>query len=162
PDVGGMSDFRLDFAASCLFGALLCVAVRSAFFRDTRWTLLFGVTAGALILTRTIYLAYLTPSMVLMRGLTLARWTRDPRGTPARVLNLAVAGATLVLVVLPSLLARWDRINTYYVAGHRSEEATMRAREFGVLTSLDHLTYYARSAISAHAGLPFLALGAIV
>ncbi len=159
-DLGGWGDFRLDFAAFCLLGTLLCIAIRSAFFRYTSWTLLFGVTAGALILTRTIYALYLAPGLLALTVVLWAFRSVDPTSR-RRVVNLVLAGLVLIVISVPSLLARWQAIQAYYLVGHRSEEA-IRAREFGVFTSLDHLTYYARSAIVDHGGVRFLLLGACV
>jgi hypothetical protein len=155
---GGIADFRLDFAALCLFGTLACVAIRSAFFRSVAWTMVFGVMAGVLLLTRTIYLAYLLPGLAAFVVLLLATRHFDGGRGRIRLLHLVGAGVVMGLMVLPSVLVRLQTITAYYVVGHRSEEATLRAREFGVSTSWEHVSYYARSAFVEHAGLTFVML----
>jgi hypothetical protein len=157
-DVGGMSDFRLDFAALCLFGTLACLAMRSASFRRAGWSALFGLVAGVLLLTRTIFVAYLLPGALIFAGVLLAARTRDREAVRVRLINLAMAGGIMAVIALPSLLPRVHAIAAYYVAGHTSSEAPLRAREYGAVTQLDHLAFYARSAIVTHAGPVFLVL----
>ncbi len=161
-DMGGMPDFRLDFAAFCVFGVLVCVAIRARLFRFRAWTVVFGVWVAALLLIRTIYLAYVAPGLALWLGVLLMVRHRPGVEARARLTNLTIAALIPALLWAPSLLLRWQAILAYYVYGHRSNEAALRAREFGVFSSWDHLTYYPRSVIDAHAGWPFLVLAAIV
>jgi hypothetical protein len=163
PTTGGMPDFRLDFAALCLFGAVICLAIRSAFFRHAGWTLLFALAVGVLILTRSIYLVHLAPGLGLLFLALLLGRKRRPDLARARLVNMTMAGVVIALISLPSLLLRWDVIRAYYASGHfASGEGPLRAREVGITSTLEALTFYLRSVFKAHAGGPFLILAALL
>ena len=123
---------------------------------------MFAIVVGVLILTRSIYLVHLAPGLGLLFLALLVGRRKRPDLAGGRVVNLMMAGVVIALIVLPSLLLRWDVISAYYGGHITSSEGALRAREVGVTSSLEALTYYLRSALAAHAGWPFLILAALL
>jgi hypothetical protein len=52
----------------------------------------------------------------------------------------------------PVVLAQWPGFYRYYFVGHSSNEATVRAAEFGIHTLRDHLLFYAHSVLTRQTG----------
>ena len=163
--VGGMFDFRIDFIASCLYGILFCLLLRSNGLRETSWLVWAAVCAWLLVSFRFITFVYLTGTFGLLVVALGVGWFRDPRrsglggpplirSTTARAIVLACA---CLGPVLPLLLLNWQAIKGYYVVGHlTSGEKSVRAKEFGANTAADHLLFYVRSLVNEHLGTPFL------
>jgi hypothetical protein len=160
-ELGGLPDFRLDFAANVLLTALGLLVVYSGGFRSRRASLVVGVVGGVACLTRTILLTYLGVGFGMWFVAALL-FRRRP-GMRARLINAVLAGALTAVVMLPALAAQFQALAAYYVSGHlTSNEGALRAREFGVITRWDHLTYYLHSAVVVHAGRLFAAGAALL
>ncbi len=162
--VGGLMDFRMDFAAMCVFGILLCAVLRAGLFASWRWSLLVGALAAYLIVLRFLTAVYLTGIMGLFVVFLVARlcWLRrDPvlrRQVWQRLLNIGLASLVVAGVVLPILCWRLDVLQRYYVEGHvTGEEKNIRALMDG-----HELLYYPRSLFKDHAGSSFMQLTALV
>jgi hypothetical protein len=159
-DVGGALDFRLDFAAFCLFGVFVCAVLRSDVLRRRGWALAVGAAASWLVLTRCLTLVYLTGMAGLLALYLLYRlWRATADGRRAarqRLAGLGLAGAVLAAVVLPVLWDRREQLWGYYVVGHvTGVEKFIRAGQ-GDLT-----WYYPVSLLRDHAGPAFLKLAGL-
>src|SRR5262249_30903394 len=100
---GGLFDFRLDFAAFCLYGVVVGLALRSGLFLSRRWSLAVGAATGVLLLTRHLTAPYAGVVFVGFFLFLCARWylrRHDPRVRAAvlrRLGGLALAGAVVAV-----------------------------------------------------------------
>lgn len=164
---GGLDDFRLDFAAFCLYGTFVTLAVRSDLFRRHGWALAAGATGTLCVLTRSLTSVYLGGVMTVWLAATAARLLRASGPAERADRRRQMGGALLcagwlVLVALPSLVVRARSLWNYYVVGHvTGVERAVRQAESGITTSLDALAYYPESLLTHHAGPTFLWLAVL-
>ncbi len=159
---GGLMDFRIDFIAWCLFGAVLSLIMRSRVFASWGWSAAVGVAAALLILFRYLtaaYLAAILGSVFLgLCGLLIARRHNDSdrRQHHRRLGGLALVAAMVLLLAGPIVWHRHDVIRAYYLGQFGTGEATVRQQEFGVHNRWDQLLFYPRSIKMDHTGRHFL------
>jgi hypothetical protein len=162
--VGGLFDFRIDFTACCQFGIFLCLVVRSGGFLLRRWSLLAGVAACLLGLTRFLSCIYLAGILgpLLAAFAALAWWRRHDAAARQlfvqRLINLSLVCLLLAAAVLPVLSHRARLIWKYYnhIPGG---DLTLRLQEAGITTLTDSLLFYPNSLLWHQTGIPFLVLG---
>lgn len=165
---GGLMDFRIDFVAFCLFGMLLCLAVRCQAFLQLRWSAAFGALAALLVLFRFITAVYLAGILGAFFLVILWKWWRGANETGRdaarrRLCGILIASGILWLSAGPALWRQREHLRNYYVVGHLTgPEKELRAAEFGVHTLADRLLYYPRSLWLDHLGLTLGTLGAAV
>jgi hypothetical protein len=155
--VGGIYDYRIDFAAMCLYGIWICFILWSGTFRNRGLSLIVGIIGSLLILLRFFTVIYVATVMggILLAGLYGMRGkTRSNRVAAAtRTFNVLAAGVITALIVLPRLVAARDALYNYYFVGHvLSDEKYIRAHELGIYSLRDHLLYYPLTIISDHIG----------
>ena len=123
-DAGSAVDFRLDHGAMCLMGITSILALLTAGFRSSRWSLALGVGIGITILERFITGVYFGAIFVVSLGWILAGPDRGPR-----LRNLLLSGAVASALALPLLWLNREGIYTYYWVGHISgAEGDIRAQ----------------------------------
>jgi hypothetical protein len=149
---GGLFDFRIDFAAFCVYGVFLAMALCSGFFTSRAWSIAAGLAAGLCVLNRHLTIAYFGGlAVVAAFGFGLLARTREGGGRwpAARVRSaLAAAGAALLVsgpVLWASRLAIWR----YYFVGPFGGDGEVRARAAGIGSGL---FFYPRSILSTHPG----------
>ena len=151
---GGVMDFRLDFAAFCLFGTLLAVMIRSELFRSRRWGLVAGLVAALLVWARILTLTYLTG---ILLGLVLYVLLRRTSGWTRQLRNLGLGLCVFVVMVAPVVGLQIDALYAYYWIGHVvGDEPAIRAQELGLARIRDHLVFYPRMLLGTHLGPAFL------
>ncbi len=151
---GGLFDFRIDFLAVCLYGAWVCVALRSDVFFDRRWSMIAGLISTILVLNRFVSVTYISGVMIFLI-IVFAMQSKDPKCS-IRLKNAAISFGVMICGVTPFIATSWPAINKYYVVGHLTgNEKTIRAAEFGLVNWKDHLTYYPLSIARDHLGVPF-------
>jgi hypothetical protein len=150
---GGIADYRIDFAAMCLFGIWVCSLSWTREFTSRKFSILAGVVASALILQRFITAAYVGP-IYLILFCYLAFWKRrDEQIYLARVVNILISGVTVAVMTLPALALAWGPISAYYVNGHvYGDEPAIRAADVGVVDLGSNLLYYPRSLMQFQVG----------
>lgn len=165
---GGLLDYRIDFAAWCLFGVVLCLVVRSRLFASRRWSVAVGAACAWLSLSRFLTLAYLGGIAALMVVFLLARRWRhraDPgrrRHADRQLVGLALASALALGAVAPALWNSREAIYGYYVVGHVTG-AEKHFRGLGTnATTAGVLLYYPRAVSTDHLGGTFLVLAAVL
>jgi hypothetical protein len=165
---GGLTDFRLDFIAFCLYGIFLCAVMRSRFFESRRWALVAGAVAGFMVVFRYITGVYVAGFLVLCLTFALIRWfvgCRDlqwRRAATRQLTGLLLTSLVAGGVALPFLVRDFEPLWNYYVIHHViGPEKESFAAIFGVRTRLDGITFYAHSLVRDHAGRTFLALVAL-
>jgi hypothetical protein len=166
-DNGGLLDYRIDFAACCLFGVVLCLVVRSGLFASRRWSVAVGAACSWLALSRFLTMAYLGGIAVLvLLFLLVRRWRRrnDPvlrRHANRQLVGLALAGALLLGATGPALWNSRQAIYGYYVVGHITG-AEKHIRSLGAnVTTAEQLLYYPRTVYTQHLGTTFVVLAAV-
>jgi hypothetical protein len=163
---GGLDDFRLDFAAFCLYGTFLAVALRSDAFRHAGWSLAAGAAATWCVITRSLTSVYLGGLLGLWVAVLLVRALRAPDGAARADRKRGLKGAVLcaaclALLGLPSLALRARSLWSYYVLGHVvGPESAVHAALSGVRNLAQAVAYYPRSLVFSHAGLWFVWLAA--
>jgi len=151
---GGLPDFRLDLAGGLLVTALGLLVVASKGFRLRRWSLAVGLLGGVACVTRMIVAPYL--ALGYAGWLVIALFLRNRPTVRPRLVNGLLAATVTGVLVLPFALAQFRALYGYYFVGVvTSDEKWLRAREFGIFTLTDHLTFYARSVLRDHAGWAF-------
>lgn len=165
---GGLFDFRIDFLAYCLYGIWLCVALQSGIFLHRRGAIGCGLIGALLVLNRFIAVIYILGVLsgllaVCLVGLIAMR--RVPAAAlrlRSRMLNIVFSAGVTVGICAPFLFRNLNSIFGYYVVGHLlGDERFFRAKEQGVNTIIEHLTYYPRSVLFSHLG-PWFVVAAIV
>jgi hypothetical protein len=160
--VGGLMDFRIDFAASCAFGVVVCLALRSGLFASRPWSLAVAAAATYLVLLRFLTAVYLTGIAVpFALYVALRLWRgRDPEARHAervRLGNMALAGLLAAGAALPGLWYHRYILHDYYVVGHvTGPEVAIRLLE----SAGRDLWFYPRSLVQTHAGPVFARLAA--
>jgi len=151
---GGLFDFRIDFLALCLYGAWVCIALRSDVFFDRRWSVIAGLIAAILVLNRFISVTYIGGVMIFLITI-FALQSRDPAFS-VRLRNAAISFGVMIFTVIPFMATSWRAIHNYYFVGHLTgNEKNVRAAEFGLVNWRDHLTYYPFSITRDHLGFAF-------
>jgi hypothetical protein len=159
---GGIADYRIDFAAMCLFAIWVCLLVKADQFASRRFSIFAGLAAASLILMRFITAAYVGPVMVVLLGWLIVRH-RSAEDWSRRIVNYLMSGFVVTAVVAPALVAALGPINHYYVAGHiKGDEPAIRAADVGVFNLTGHLTYYPRALANYQIGSVGIVLIAIV
>jgi hypothetical protein len=160
--VGGIFDFRLDFAAMCLWGTLLALVVLGVGRNQSRPKLIAAVAmvAALLVLTRIITVAYVAVSL---GGLFLiAPLIRtSPEATSPTPSRRALLPALTVSALATGwfVLQNWTTVIPYYIVGHvASDEKHIRALEVGATNLIRSLSFYPNSLVYDHAGPAFLRL----
>jgi hypothetical protein len=155
---GGIYDYRIDFAAFCLYGIWVCLIVWSRTFRDTKRSLIVGVVGIFLVLLRFFTVVYVAAILgTLLIGFIFAINTRrQPHGRRLaiqRARNLLLSGLLTAIFVCPILFLARNAIYNYYVVGHfLGEEKYIRAKEQHLYTVRDHLLFYPKFLAIDHVG----------
>lgn len=164
---GGLFDFRIDFAAYCLYGIWALAVMRSRIFEDRKWTLIAAIICAWLIATRFIVAAYAVGVMgvlvlYLLGGLFRYRRTPSRRtSTRNRLVNVGLFGLTVGALAGPAFYVARKQILSYYGGLHATgSERFIRAAEVGIKGFADHITYYPASVRYDHLGSVFLLLAA--
>lgn len=156
---GGLYDFRLDLAASSLYGSALCALLASNYFSNKTWTIVFTLLSAALFATRFIALTYTLIAGALTLALFLGETLRKSTWSVAKPrLRTAIGALSLsVVLVSPLLLPNLTSLYKYYFVGHlQSPEGPIRAAEQGVFNWSANLFFYPTSLLRDHLGGTFL------
>lgn len=159
---GGLSDFRLDFPAQCLYGVALISFLCSDRFRNKLWTSVFVVGVTALIATRFISASYTGIALVISIAIHALMTFREHRNTSSVWKQLRTAGFVCLvtaglgsLFIFPSL----SMFVNYYLVGHfTGPEKSIRAAEMGIFDRASSMLFYPRSLALDHLGVSFLAV----
>jgi hypothetical protein len=164
----GMQDFRLDFAAFCLYGVFLCAVIRSGVFLSRRGSVVVGAVGAALVLTRFITAVHLAGVFAGCLGL-LVLLRVLVRHDPARRIDagrrlggLVLAGLTLGMLAGPVIWWLRKPILGYYLGQFNTGESEIRGEEFGARGRLGRLVFYFESVAYDHGGTTLLVLAALV
>jgi len=164
---GGLFDFRIDFAAYCLYGIWVCAILCSNVFAERR-SISAGLIGAILVLHRFLTIIYLIGVLAGLAAICVlpAFWNREKPGphehTLVRLKNIGLSSLALILVAGPLLLANAHAIWNYYGVGHLlSEEKFLRANEVGAHGLLGHLLFYPQSIGQDHLGPLFFWAAAI-
>jgi hypothetical protein len=162
---GGMFDFRLDFAAMCLFGTFMCAVLRSGPFEHRGWCAVAGLVGGALVLERVITALYVAGVLAVMLSMLAARlaWRRLEPAARARVRRrlggAILTSACLAVIAFPYMMHIRQALFDYYVVGHvLGPERNIRIREAGTTNILAHLAYYPSTLLRDQLGKRFQTL----
>lgn len=156
---GGITDFRIDFIAFCLYGIFVSCALRSYLFLDRKWSFITALIAFFLILMRIITVNYLIPIIFITTTyflILLYKATKQKIDTTAlkrRLKNIFFFASIFGLIIILILWFKRHNIYHYYVVGiFTGSEKHIRALEFGVSGLIQHLLYYPRSILNDHLG----------
>jgi len=158
---GGLTDFRLDFSAYCLFGVFCCLLLRTRGFASLGWSLALGAAGAACVLSRFITSAYVGVLLTLCgvglgAGVLLARSRQARRDRLARLGRLLLCGALLLTLCSPFIWLNGAAIRAYYARHVRGDEYRVRQQELGVNDAWFRLTYYPWAIRTVHAGTRFV------
>ena len=153
---GGLVDFRLDFAALCLYGIVAVLLEASDKLLNTRRVVVAAAVAALLAATRTITIVYLAGAVAGIGLVVVIRWWRakDPIEL-RRLANVMIFAAVLGVFCGALVYARWTEISAYYVAGHLSGQGFIQSTAFGITDLSSHLTYYPINIWTYHFGKHF-------
>ncbi len=160
---GGLFDFRIDFAAYCLYGIWACTVLRSKLFLDFRWAIGAGLVGGFLALHRfltVIYLLGVYAGFATVCAIIIGLLARGDAALISRLRqrlkNLGFSFAAVTFLAGPVLLLNSRSFWNYYFIGHVvSDEKFFRAKEAGAHDLIGHLLFYPRSIFNNHLGQAF-------
>lgn len=140
-------DFRIDFIASCLYGILCFAILRSNVFLSRKWTLISAMIAILLVTMRYVTICYVLGMLGVVGIIYLLLWGRGAnqfkQQNKTRIINMAIYGGCILLVVVPLVWLNWDLIQSYYVVGHATgAEKSMRLKDGLKLTHLNNAYLY--------------------
>ncbi|MBI5382473.1 MAG: hypothetical protein HZA31_11285 [Opitutae bacterium] len=168
-DAGGVLDFRLDFAASCLYAVLLSAVVGTDFLAQ-RWGL-WPVVGSAVLFaaTRFIGTVYIVGiGLVEGGGYAWLAWRERGQNTSAAIARRhrcrygVWAGIAFGVAMGPLLWYHRHAIFDYYGIGHvLGPERWVREQEQGIAGIASVLAYYPRSVGFDHLGGAFWQLAAL-
>jgi hypothetical protein len=161
--VGSPADFRADFAALCLYGVFLGLALRGGAFLSRGWSLAAGVAAAACVWTRFLTLVYVVAALGLFAAVLLVRRQRHPdpaerEAARARVQGAVRAGVVAIVLSAPALWLQRDAIDAHYFHGILGPLRTARAQVVGADRTWGNLGFYPRSLLG-HTGPILPAVG---
>jgi hypothetical protein len=166
---GGLTDYRIDFTAMCLFGLVLCLVVRSRLFASRGWSAAAGAACSWLLLCRYLTAAYLTGVFgLVLLFLLVRRWRHrtEPELRPLanrQLVGLALAGAVVLGLCLPPLWHSREALYKYYVVGHvTGAEKAIFVLAANIKTTVEQLLFYPQSVAIRHLGETFLGLTTIL
>jgi hypothetical protein len=149
---GGIADYRIDFAAMCLFGILACALARTEGFRSRKYSVIAGFLAAALILMRFITAVYVGSIFVILCCYAIFLPRRGPPVWP-QLKNISICATIVAAISIPALVAASQQINAYYIGGHiNGDEPAIRAAEFGVSGLSGYLLFYPRALMDYQIG----------
>jgi hypothetical protein len=159
---GGIFDFRMDFAAFCLYGIWTCLIVWSRCLAQVRITAVLTAVAVLLIATRSFTVIYIGGVLIglLIHSIVGIRRaanqvSRDRAVHRAR--NIFWSGALVAIATFPLLFAARQQLYEKYVVGHfLNEEKYIRAEEMDVHSIAGHILFYPKSILTDHIGQPAL------
>ena len=151
---GGLMDFRFDFAASCLFGTCVCLAILSDGFARTGISLLAGVAMGVCAVTRFLTLGYfgilgLAALLLLFRA---ARVRAENAAVMGRLRGLAIAAAALGVIGCPVVWTNRGAIQAYYLGEHLGDVGRARVAAEFHRGAAAFFAYYPFTVLVRHAG----------
>jgi hypothetical protein len=152
--IGGLLDFRIDFAALCLYGTWVALILRSSMFLSARWSVLVGLVGGILLLHRFVALVYLVGVSLGFLGLLVVWAWKRKFEFRTRVQNVAMSSAITLAIFLPFFLSRIREFTAYYAL--TGEDPETRASMAGVFTNIDNLIFYPRAIANGHVGWAFI------
>lgn len=158
PVSGGILDYRLDFAAMCLYGIWICAILNSRFFADRKWSIIVGVLGVLLVSMRFITLTYVG-GVLLILFCVLAVKRRDF----VRLINCFISGIIILAVTAPMLFLAREAMFRYYVVGHATgDEKNIRAAEAGVKSLFDAMLYYPDNILTVQLGQAFIMIACLI
>ncbi len=151
---GGLMDFRFDFAASCLFGTCVCLAILSDGFARPGISLFAGVAMGVCTFTRFLTLGYfgilgLAALFLLLRA---ARVRTGKAAAMGRLRGLAIAAAALGAIGGQVVWANRGAIRAYYLGEHLGDVGRARVAAEFHRGGAAFFAYYPFTALVRHAG----------
>jgi hypothetical protein len=155
---GGAMDFRLDFAAFCLFGVFVSVVIASDIFLNKNWSILAGAVGGLLIPSRYFTAAYLLGIYALTLLFCLVMFTKSATDSERkstyglRLKNLFLSGVIITGISGPFLWVNRAVIYRYYFASEAAHS---------VWAVADPL-YYPRSVLFSHLGKGFIVVSILL
>ena len=150
---GGIADYRIDFAAMCLFGIWVCALSWTDNFTSRTFSVVAGLIAGSLVLMRFITAAYIGPILIILLFYVALSKRKDNPHTFTRMINWLISGLLVAVLAVPELFRAMQTIKDYYVAGHlNGDEPAIRATEVGVSTFAGHLIFYPKALMSFQIG----------
>lgn len=164
---GGIFDFRLDFAAVCLYTAVLSLVIASNFFLDKKVFPWLITAIIVLILTRFITAIYwfgITTLTLLFLLMTMRIVKRGQKFSSLRnrlrFRNLIILSLLVGLIITPVFIRNMKPIYNYYGIGHLiGSEKKIRAKESGTTETLASIVYYPKHFWRYQAGELPLAVG---
>lgn len=155
---GGLFDYRIDFSAYCLYGIWILAVLRSRVFWDTSWTVVAGLVAAWLMLTRFVTVPYIigaTLLTILLISLTPLYTLLEVKERPAILRRITRAGLFLAIATAataPFLYLARHAIWGYYGGRHLGPEKYIIAAELKITDLAGHLSHYPKSILYDHLG----------
>jgi hypothetical protein len=154
--VGGLFDFRLDFAALCAWGMVVTVLAYSNGVGLRRWPawLALVISGEVFITVRTLGFVYLvgtTVLLILATGMALAHeGKKHVTGTRRSLLSaLAIWAITEIAFVAQN----WELVRNYYVGGHfLTSDVVAQGPSFRLEELANAVGFYPRSVLVDHFG----------
>ena len=156
-EAGSVIDFRLDWMATCAYGAALAVAVVAAQAKSYRWYIASGFAVSLVLLTRFLTAVYfgLGYSFILV-------WLAASRERRGAIAGTLLSGMIAAVIAGPIFWINRQYIYNYYWVGHvTGPERLLRDSHLNALTSLN---WVVEGVLRTNLGLPVcaLALGAAI
>jgi hypothetical protein len=156
---GGITDYRIDFLAFCVYLIYLCVVIKSEMFLSKKWSSIVMIIACSLVLFRFIALTYILATLIILFIifliiLLLTKSEVEKAKSKTRLMNMILNGGLIGIVLMFVFYLNRKALYGYYFVGHLlGDEKEMRAREVGITDIWGHLTYYPISLIKDHLGI---------
>lgn len=159
--VGGLWDFRTDMMAFCLYGIFIAAVIKSEIFLNKKWAIISAFVAVALILLRTVTIAYvglifgfLLCYFLLYRYFVAARDGTKFEQVRMRLKNFLFFGGIVAISCMPFIWFFRANFYGYYMVGHFvNNEKYVRAQMAGVINLASNLLFYPIVVVKSHIGI---------
>lgn len=138
PDNGGsLYDFRLDHLAMCMMGLSITACLKTEFFSNRKWSIIFGLLVGITITGRFLTVVYFGLIYILLLSSLLLL-----RNKLYRISNLIISGIVAAPLVIIFFFHNWRRIYDYYLIGHVvGIEKTVRASGLNIYETFLYIIF---------------------
>jgi hypothetical protein len=151
---GGMFDFRPDFLVFCIFGIVVSSVIISGAFLDRKWSLVAGVFAGLLILSRystSVYISviYFIFTLSILISVIKGYGSRRDYIPIIRIKNIILSGFCILIISVVPFLFSLTSIMSYYLALNTdaysiwSTERNISSLYGNIIFYYNHISYQA-------------------
>lgn len=145
--IGGITDFRMDFIAFCLYGIVACLVLKSKVFLEIKWSILVSFVASLMILMRQITAVYFFGIVFFL----MINFTLTYPQNKKRLFHLIFSTLIICALIFSFIFINRTQLYNYYIVGHLTGSEKLY-RGIPGATTFSNLMYYPSMVLDMHLG----------